>query len=98
MLASVVEMTSIELFLSMWSSNDASSGTTCACIFAIFRGRREGNTGAEPKGSLSRAWAVVLRSVPVASGSASSCRERDTHTGAMIPRFNLDVTVSRLLS
>ena len=99
-LASIVEMTSIGLFRSMWSSNEASSGTTCAYIFIVVRGRDESNTGVEAEECLSSAWTLGLRSVAAASGSANQCREGDTLTSAMIldmaslvPRFNAGVMI-----
>ena len=44
--ASVIKIISIRLFRSMWSSNEASSGTTQAYIFAVFKGRHENSTEA----------------------------------------------------
>jgi len=84
-LASVAEMTSIGLFRSMWSSNEASSGTTCAYIFTAFRGRREGNAGVGAGNPLPWTWTLGSRSPAAATGSASSGRERDilTRTGIL---------------
>ena len=76
--ASLVEITRIGSFRSMWSSNEPSSGTTCAYIFVVPKGKSEEEVGIEVEGS----W-------PWTSGSCSKAvpRVQQPHVGLPAPTY-----------